>query len=237
MSPQFLTAEWRKLLMFNYIIDPEILKPYVPAGTELDLWNDKCYVSLVGFFFEKVRVLGMPIPFHTAFPEVNLRFYVKEKQADGSWLRGVVFIKEIVPRAAVTFVANMFFKEKYQTLPMRCGISKGGLRFVAHYEWKHKGDWHFITATTFDKTPLSIDANSEEEFITEHYWGYSWQSATKTIKYGVEHPRWEHYAVAKVGYQLNMGKMYGEAFAHLDAPHSVILAEGSPIVVRFGKKI
>ena len=36
-----------------------------------------CYVSLVGFMFKNTRLLNIPIPFHTDFEEVNLRFYVK----------------------------------------------------------------------------------------------------------------------------------------------------------------
>ena len=35
------------------------------------------YVSLVGFRFLNTRVLGVSIPFHRDFDEVNLRFYVR----------------------------------------------------------------------------------------------------------------------------------------------------------------
>ncbi|MBC7641208.1 MAG: DUF2071 domain-containing protein, partial [Flavobacterium sp.] len=73
----FLTAEWNDLVLINYIIDQKILEKYVPKGTELDLWNGKCYISLIGFMFENVNVLGIKIPFHINFEEVNLRFYVK----------------------------------------------------------------------------------------------------------------------------------------------------------------
>ncbi len=73
----FLTAEWRHLAMLNYEIDPVILRPFVPSGTELDSWNGKTYVSIVGFLFLKTRVRGLAIPFHQNFEEINLRFYVR----------------------------------------------------------------------------------------------------------------------------------------------------------------
>ena len=114
----FLKAEWRKLAFANYVVNPEILTKYIPYGTELDLWNDKCYVSLIGFMFLNTKLLGIKIPFHTNFEEVNLRFYVKRFD-NGSWKRGVVFIKEIVPKSALTFVANSVYNENYETLPMR----------------------------------------------------------------------------------------------------------------------
>ena len=113
----FLTAEWRKLAFANYAIDKELLTPYLPVGTELDLWNGTCYVSLIGFLFKNTKLLGFSIPFHANFEEVNLRFYVKYKDGE-NWKRGVVFIKEIVPKFALSAVANTIYNENYETMPM-----------------------------------------------------------------------------------------------------------------------
>jgi uncharacterized protein YqjF (DUF2071 family) len=72
MKPgKFLTAEWRYLAMINYEIDPAILLPHVPRGTELDEWQGKTFVSMVGFHFLNTRVLGVPLPFHRNFAEIN----------------------------------------------------------------------------------------------------------------------------------------------------------------------
>ena len=113
MTKTFLQAEWRKLAMVNYSIDKKILDKYLPPKTEIDLWNDICYVSLVGFMFKNTKVKGLKIPFHTNFEEVNLRFYVRYED-NGEWKRGVVFVKEIVPKPALTFVANTVYKENYE---------------------------------------------------------------------------------------------------------------------------
>ena len=110
----FLKAEWRKLVLINYAVDPALLKKYLPYKTELDFWNNTCYVSLVGFLFVNTKMLGLKIPFHVNFEEVNLRFYVKHLDK-GEWKRGVIFLKEIVPKAAITIVANTLYGEHYQT--------------------------------------------------------------------------------------------------------------------------
>lgn len=94
--PVFLTAWWRNLVILNYEVDPEILAPFVPRGIELDSWQGKTLVSVVGFEFADVRIPGTPIPFHRDFAEINLRFYVRRRTADGS-RRGVVFVRELVP--------------------------------------------------------------------------------------------------------------------------------------------
>src|SRR5450432_2463378 len=107
MSFVFLKAEWNNLIMASYTIEPALLKPYLPRYTELDFYNGNTYVSLVGFMFNNTRIPGMKIPFHVNFEEVNLRFYVRYKD-NGEWKRGVVFIKEIVPKLAISYVANNF---------------------------------------------------------------------------------------------------------------------------------
>ena len=146
MKSTFLTAEWRKLALFNYSVDPLILKPFVPYKTELDFWNDKCYLSLVGFRFVNTRLKSLSIPFHSNFEEINLRFYVRYKDG-GTWKRGVVFIKEIVPKSALTFVANTIYKEKYVTFPTRHEWLLDGGDMRVSYGWKHKTQWDSIAVT------------------------------------------------------------------------------------------
>src|SRR5580658_4122637 len=62
MKRAFLTAQWRYLAMLNYTIDPAVLQPLLPPGTELDFFNDTTYVSVVGFRFLRTKVCGLPIP-------------------------------------------------------------------------------------------------------------------------------------------------------------------------------
>lgn len=236
MARTFLEAEWRKLTMANYAVDPSLLKKYLPYKTEIDLWNNTCYVSLVGFMFINTRLLGIKIPFHTNFEEVNLRFYVRYLD-DGQWKRGVVFIKEIVPKPALTFVANTVYKEKYETMPMRHSWTTTEDRLVVEYAWKKKS-WNSFKVTAESKSAL-VQKDSGEEFITEHYWGYTQLSPTKTSEYGVEHPTWQVYSVIDSQIDVDFHDVYGNDFAFLknEKPKSVFLAEGSPIVVKSGSII
>ncbi len=231
----FLTAEWNDLALINYEINPEILQKYVPIGTELDLWNSKCYISLIGFMFENVKVLGVKIPFHVNFEEVNLRFYVKRFE-DGKWKRGTVFIKEIVPKHAVTLVANTLYKERYQTLKMRNSRTQNESSKTFKYEWKKDSKWNSITMNTA-KSAIPIDLNSEAEFITEHYFGYTKYNEKTTIEYEVTHPRWQQLEVIDTKIDVNFNSIYGDDFTFLQniKPTSTFLALGSKITIE-GKK-
>jgi len=232
----FLDAQWRKLVMVNYAVDPNILKDYLPFETELDIWNDTCYVSLVGFMFVDTKVLRMKIPFHINFEEINLRFYVKYKETE-EYKRGVVFIKEIVPRPALTLVANLLYRENYETLKTRHSWVEQDDTLTVEYGWK-KGPWHTVKVVA-DNTAVDIKPDSEEEFITEHFWGYTKISDTMTSEYEVAHPRWQIYPIRDYEVNVDFKTVYGTDFAFLqDAkPVSVYLAEGSEILVKQGGKI
>lgn len=236
MPKTFLHAEWRKLVMANFAVEKKLLEPYLPYKTELDLWKDTCYISLVGFMFQNTRVKGFRIPFHTDFEEVNLRFYVRFKDRE-EWKRGVVFIKEIVPKPALTWVANTIYGENYETMPMGHNWEiRDGLLNVG-YKWKKK-EWSSINVTA-DLKPHEMEAGSEAEFITEHYWGYTKIHDQKTSEYRVEHPKWEIYDTKTYSIEVDFGNVYGQSFEFLknETPLSVFLAEGSEIKVKEGKVI
>ncbi|RZL48634.1 MAG: DUF2071 domain-containing protein [Pedobacter sp.] len=232
----FLSAEWRKLALANYAVDKEILTKYLPPFTELDDWQGKYYVSLVGFMFLNTKLKGFNIPFHGNFEEVNLRFYVKYNE-NGIWKRGVVFVKEIVPKPAITFIANTVYKENYQTLPMKHHWKEENDQLLVDYAWKNK-TWNKFIVRTSSNSEL-IGVGSAEEFITEHYWGYTKISENVTSEYGVEHPRWETYPIINFNIEVDFEQNYGKDFGFLNhqLPESVMLAEGSPIYVLKGKKI
>lgn len=236
MTKSFLTAEWKKLILANYAVDRKILEKYLPAGTEIDLWNDLCHVSLVGFMFQNTKIKGYKIPFHTNFEEVNLRFYVRFRD-NGKWKRGVVFIKEIVPKPALTLVANTIYKENYETMPMSHSWDKSGDQMTIEYRWK-KGRWNSLSATT-EVHGSPVKEGSEEEFITEHYWGYTRLSDKRTSEYGVEHPRWEVFKTKEYNIDVDFDSIYGHDFAFLASttPRSVFVAEGSEIEVKSARLI
>lgn len=227
----FLKAEWRKLIMVNYAINPDLLKTYLPNGVELDFYDGKCYVSLVGFMFLNTKLLGVKVPFHINFEEVNLRFYVKRKVGN-EYKRGVVFIKEIVSKPALTFVANTIYKENYQTLPMKHFWEELDGNLKLNYQWKTDNQWNSMEVIA-ETEKKEIPKDSEIEFIAEHYWGYAKVNDKKTTEYEVKHPIWEFYPILNSKIDVDFRANYGEAFGYLsnEKPVSVFLLEGSAISV------
>ena len=230
----FLSAEWRWLAMLNYRVEPSLLAPLVPAGTELDAWQGTTFVSVVCFLFRRTRLLGLPIPFHRNFEELNLRFYVRRAQGPDT-RRGVVFVKELVPRRAIATVARLVYNEPYRALPMRHQIdldaSTGDPTYV-EYGWRLGGRWARVSVVPRGPS-APIATGSEEEFITEHYWGYTRQRDGSTVEYEVEHPRWRVWQASEATLDADVEALYGADFARVLAgrPSSAFLADGSAVRV------
>jgi uncharacterized protein len=234
----FLTADWRHLLMLNYAVEPDLLRTHVPSGVELDSWNGNTFLSVVGFLFQRTTVLGWRVPFHTNFEEVNLRFYVRRRAPEG-WRRGVVFIKEIVPRRLIAGVARVCYNEPYSAMPMRHRVETtgGALRSgsLVEYSWRYRGQWQTLRATAIG-APRAPLHNSEEEFITEHYWGYTAQQNGGCAEYQVEHPRWNVWQAEAAELRCDAAALYGKKFAVPlgSPPESAFIADGSPVTVTTG---
>lgn len=238
MATTFLTAEWRNLIFANYIVDRQVLEPLLPYGTELDEFNGVCYASLVGFYFQRVKLLGhFSVPFHGEFEEFNLRFYVRRKTETG-WKRGVVFVKEIVPKLAITLVAKTLYGEPYATHAMRHRWEVDGPTQHIKYEWKVGADWNHIQVSA-DRLGHPLVAESEEAFITEHYWGYTRRRIDRTSEYEVVHPTWTIYPVTSYDVRCDVAALYGNAFAPFfeQPPVSVFLADGSAVTIKSGADI
>jgi uncharacterized protein len=229
----FLKANWENVIMANYEIDPKILVPFLPKGVELDLFNGKCYVSLVGFMFKNTKLFSIPIPYFGSFEEVNLRFYVSRKVGNEA-RRGVVFIDETVPYPIVAWMANKLYKEHYSAVPTKHLIDTEGKNKRVSFEWFAKKKWFNIYVEA-SKDATAMKEGSFEEFIYEHYYGYTKVDEHKTEEYQLHHPSWNTNQVLDYKIDCDFETMYGKSFSVLNQtkPETVFIAEGSAVSVEW----
>jgi uncharacterized protein YqjF (DUF2071 family) len=236
MAKTFLSARWENLIMANYAVNPEVLIPYLPKGVELDFYDGKAWVSLVGFMFKKTSLFRIPIPLMGTFEEVNLRFYVK--RIDGDEIkRGVVFISETVPYKPVAWIANKLYKEHYIAIPTKNEIQINAENQLIHYGWRINHHWNEINVNTSIES-VEMISESIEEFIFEHYYGYTKISEEVSQEYSVNHPRWKVNEVLDYSINCDFQSMYGNDFTLLNdqQPQSVIFASGSDVTVDWKRR-
>jgi uncharacterized protein YqjF (DUF2071 family) len=233
MKSEFLTAELHHLVMVNYVAEPEILAPLVPKGTELDDWNGKNLLSLVALSFGTIRLLGVPIPLYRDFAEINLRLYVRVKAPEG-WRRGVVFVRGVVPHRSIATFARWLYNENFVTCPTRSRLDHdpGSGHSSALYSWQHREKWLTVGAE-YAGDPARPGTGSEEEFIAEHYWGYTTRRDGTTSAFRIAHPPWRVWPPTSFttdgDFAGFFGPQFGAAFA--GQPSSVLVAEGSPVAI------
>ena len=232
----FLKAKWENIIMANYALPPEILKPYLPKGVELDLFEGKAYVSLVGFMFKDTRLFNIPIPYLGTFEEINLRFYVKRIEGN-TVKRGVVFINETIPYKLVAWVANKLYKEHYTTIPTTHKILENDNIKTVQFNWQKNKKWNSIFVEANIQTK-PMEENSFEKFIYEHYFGYTKVSETATIEYSLQHPSWLTHAILQYKIDCDFATMYGYDFAILNQtkPTAIFMAVGSSVSVNWKRK-
>jgi uncharacterized protein YqjF (DUF2071 family) len=247
-----LTARWSELLVLNFEVPAELVERLAMAGTQPDLFEGRAYASIVGFRFHNARLFGIPIPGHRRFVEINLRYYVR-RSVGGEVRRGVVFVREIVPRRAVAATANWLYNENYVARPMQSAVHLSGAELAAgdsiEYAWRNpqrfalrgpriQSYWNRMGGCVASSLQAP-SPGSFEEYIIEHYWGYVVARDGSTREYEVRHRPWRVAKIAAVAWNCDVAANYDAPWAeHLAVrPASTLVADGSDVQLFRGRRL
>ena len=228
-----MTARWVNVALLSYPVPDAILAPRLPPGLTLDRWLGQAFVSLVAFDFADTRVSGITWPGFTRFPEVNLRFYVREGDR-----RGVVFISELVPSRVVALLARLVYNEPYRVARLRSAIEvePDRIRVVHEFVWGGRPQRIAVEG----RCPAELAAQTgATHFFKEHAWGYGTDRRRGLLRYAVDHPCWRVHPDAMARVELDFEVVYGPEWSFLNGlvPEHVALAEGSPVTVYPGERL
>jgi len=223
----FMTAEWRRLINLTYAVEPALLQPHLPRGLALDVIDGKAFVGLVPFSFEKICLRGYRIPFHTRFPEINLRFYVRHGDR-----RGVVFLQECAPKAAVVWLARKKYNEPYRKMRMQETVRMGTGSFSVRQSIWCGGKKNFVEVEA-GLNAFVPAAHTHDHYFKELEFGFGSGHDGKTKLYRVHHPAWEIFPVQRVQVDLDFAVIFGKKWAFLsgEKPFNAALVKGSAVQV------
>lgn len=224
-----ISCSWQNIILVNYRIDPKVLTPYLPKHTSFDLYKGECLISIVGFLFKDVHIMGIPLPYHQLFEEFNLRFYVVHKDKEET-KRGVVFLREFVPNSGITLAANTFAREKYRKYPMKHAVRKMNGAVSASYSFEVKNHWNSVSAKA-EALEREILPGSLEDFIADHYYGYNIWYGNRTLEIQLKRPAWKYQKLLSFGVDCRFEDFYPPPFIPFlyEEPHSVQFVSGSPV--------
>lgn len=225
LSNIFMTGNWENLIMSTFEVNENILKPYLPKDSELDLYNGKVLMSMVAFTFSKVKFFGFKVPFHQKFGQINFRFYVKSKVNN---TKGVVFIKEFAPKPLIAYVANVFYNEPY--FFKKIGLNKANNNNVFTIKYTYK---NLKIEATSKQQIQKLEQNSMNQFVVDRYIAYIKSYNKETIQYKINHKPWNLFKTESININKNVLTLLPKKFKEAKYISSCFV-DGSYITVQKG---
>lgn len=161
---------WEHLLFLHWKVHPDTLRPQLPSGLHLDLFNGEAWLGIVPFYMSRIRPAGLfPIPWLSWFLELNVRTYVH----DDSGTPGVWFFSLDCNRFPAVEFARRAFCLPYQHASMHAHHSQGKTTYHCHRKdsQSHNPPATYQYLATGNPAPAAPD--SLEFFLAERYLLYS----------------------------------------------------------------
>lgn len=227
MTHPFLRAHWRDLLLLTYPVPDELALPLVPSGCDADRWGGRCHVSLVALRMERVRIRGIAVPGLTAYPQVNLRLYVRH-----AGRAAVRFVQEMVPSRLLAAAARRLYGEPFSAGLIRARIEERNGEYLAEYTFGFdQPRWR--VAVRADSRAAVPGAGTFDHWVKERVRGCRPDRSGRLHTFDVAHPPWAIRPVTAVELQVDFAAFYGAAWASLNEvqPDSIVSAVGSDVTV------
>lgn len=223
----FMSCSWTNLLYVNFRIDAKLINALLPKDLEADLFDGFAILSFVGFRFTDARLLGIKIPFHQKFPEINLRTYVKSKKNPTE--KGIYFISEMVPKFMTYFVGKFIFGEPFSRINVQEILNENSFG----YKIENKNEGLEMSAILSQNLNEQIK-NKEEEFIVDRVFAFCGKANKKSKKYEVQHPKWNLMKAENSNYIFSnlshISKLLNN-FLQGATPSSIFATDGSAVDV------
>lgn len=79
-----MTQTWENLLFCHWPVEYDVIRQHVPAELELDTYEGRCWIGIIPFQVNKMRLRKMPpVPYLRTYLELNVRTYVSYKGVPG----------------------------------------------------------------------------------------------------------------------------------------------------------
>lgn len=181
-----MAQTWHDLLFAHWPVAVESLRPHVPAELELDAYAGSAWIGVVPFRMSGVRLRGLPgMPGTAAFPELNLRTYVRVGDRPGVW-----FFSLDAASALAVSVARAWFHLPYFRARMGCVPRGDSVEYEC--ERTHRGAPPAAWKGTYGPTgPVATaERGTLEHWLTERYCLYARAADGRTWRGEIHHDPW-----------------------------------------------
>jgi uncharacterized protein YqjF (DUF2071 family) len=182
-APWFLTQSWNDLLFAHWPVDASQMRRAVPDVFDLDLFDGKAWVGVVPFYMTNLGVRAAPpLPWHSAFPELNVRTYVRVSDRPGVYFFSLDAGRRLAVAAAWALLNLPYFAAV---------ISVARRDAAVHYQSARRlGRADFNAIYEPASQPFAASVGSIEYFLTERYCLYHRDRRGRPYRLEIHHRPW-----------------------------------------------
>jgi uncharacterized protein len=182
-APWIMTQTWHDLLFAHWPVDRRELQPHV-AGLELDVFEGQAWLGIVAFEMTNVAPrLSPALPWISAFPEINVRTYVRVRDQPG-----VYFFSLDAANPIAVLVARAFFHLPYHFASI--DVARGDDETI-DYSSRRKRDGAAFHVRYKAAGPAAPPVRGTlEYFLTERYCLFTVDRANRLCRVDIHHPPW-----------------------------------------------
>ncbi len=200
--------------MVNFKIDPGWLLPFVPPGTEIDLYQGKALITVLSFQYCNTYVRGYGFFGHGPCDEVDLQFYVRRK-VQKDWRRGVCFIRKLVDASLFSYLRYRQYDKNVSCVEVRSQLDQNDQRRKSQHKRMHQRKKISFNMTVHEEKKELLPEGSVEAFMTGRYWVYSALKNGRTAEYQMERTDWRYWLVDKVLLKFDAERFYGSVLGQV----------------------
>jgi uncharacterized protein YqjF (DUF2071 family) len=179
-----MRQRWHDLLFAHWPVDREALRRIVPLDFEIDLFDGRAWVGVVPFTMSHVTARGVPaLPWVSAFPEVNVRTYVRAGDRPG-----IYFFSLDAGRWLAVRAARWWLNLPYYHASMAVALRSARVEYDSRRFSSRSADLSLSYAPTgqaFVPAPGTL-----EYFLTERYCLYQRDHRGRPYRLEIHHPPW-----------------------------------------------
>jgi len=184
-GPWIMTQTWHDLLFAHWRVDAALLASKIPPAFDLDLFDGQAWLGIVPFHMTNVAPRLLPaVPWLSAFPELNVRTYVRVGNRPG-----VYFFSLDASNPLAVVAARTMFHLPYYTASMTVEQQDGAIRYSSRRA--KKGDAAALVVSYRPVGPVfQAPDGTLDHFLTERYCLFTVDREQRALTVDIHHPPW-----------------------------------------------
>jgi uncharacterized protein YqjF (DUF2071 family) len=184
--PWVMAMQWHDLLFMHWPVPPAVMHALIPLALALETFDGAAWLGITPFRMAGARPRWVPpLPWLSAFPELNVRTYVTAEGKPGVWFFSLDASNPLAVRGARTL-----FHLPYYDAAMTAECDGGVVRYTSRRTHRDAPSAAFAGRYRPSGPVYHAAVDSLEYWLTERYCLYAADRRGRVWRGDIHHARW-----------------------------------------------